>query len=192
MTTWRKLMWMIVWLPMLAACSKKLEPTSMEATSAPVAGETPKAGALLAYEHSISINMPVAQISGRVSAVREACDSARFGACNVLRIEQSDRDASLTVRVVPAGVEPLSGLASQGGAISSRETSAQDLSEAVADNRRQREQLDAYATRLGELAQRKDLAVADLIAVSREQAQVQTQQATLEKEATQQQRLHRY
>jgi hypothetical protein len=120
--------------------------------------------------------------------VRDACEAQRFGACNVLRMQQGEWRSSLTVRATPGAIEPLVSMAGQGGRLASRETHAEDLADAVGDNQRKQAQLDAYAKRLDELASRKDLAVADLITLSHEQAQVQQQRESLQGEAAMQQR----
>ena len=168
---------------LLAACSKK-----QEVAPGAMTGESSKVGAKLAYEHSVEFELPGAQIGSRVGAVREACDAQRFGACNVLRIQQGHGDALLVVRALPGAIEPLVALAGQGGRLASRETHAEDLADVVEDNRQKQMQLDAYAKRLDELAVRKDLAVADLISLSHEQAQVQQQREALQGEAAMQQR----
>jgi len=170
-------------LQALAGCSKK-----QEVAPAPVGGERSKAGAMLAYEHVLRIRLPGAEIAGRLTAARQACETARFGACNVLRIEQAEHDATLAVRIVPEGVEPMAKLASQGGTIGFRQTTAEDLADAVSDNRRQRDLLEKHAQHLTGLAARKDIAVADLIALSREQAAVESQLQSLQAVAANQQR----
>lgn len=143
---------------------------------------------MLAYEHVLRIELPGAEIAGRVAAARQACETAQFGACNVLRIEQTERDARLAVRIVPEGVEPMAKLASQGGSVGFRQTTADDLVDAVNDNQRQRELLEKHAQHLAELAARKDIAVADLIALSHEQAAVEGQLQSLQAAAANQQR----
>jgi len=170
-------------LQALAGCSKK-----QEVSPAPISGERSKASAMLAYEHVLRIRLPGAEIAGRVAAAREACETARFGACNVLRIEQAERDAELAVRIVPEGVEPMAKLASQGGTVGFRQTTAEDLADAVNDNQRQRELLEKHAQHLAELAARKDIAVTDLIALSHEQAAVESQLQSLQAAAANQQR----
>lgn len=179
----RKWMFAVLAVLLLAGCSKK-----QEVAPATLTGEAAKAGAKLAYEHSVGIELPKAQIAARIRAMREACESQRFGACNVLRIQQGEWRSSLVVRAAPDAVEPLVGMAGQGGRFVSRETHAEDLADAVNDNQRRQAQLDVYAKRLDELASRKDLAVADLIALSHEQAQVQQQRESLQGEAATQQR----
>ncbi|KZC23228.1 hypothetical protein RHOFW104T7_15275 [Rhodanobacter thiooxydans] len=167
----------------LVGCSKK-----QEVSPAPISGERSKAGAMLAYEHVLRIRLPGAEIAGRVTAARQACETGRFGACDVLRIEQAEHDAELAVRIVPEGVEPMAKLAAQGGTVGFRQTTAEDLADVVNDNQRQRELLEKHAQHLAELAARKDIAVADLIALSREQASVESQLQSVQAVAANQQR----
>jgi hypothetical protein len=181
--------WHIVVLALavgLTACSRK------QVASAPARFEGEKAtnGAMLAYEHSLDIDLDSGAIAPRIQAVRAACVGASFGPCNVLGLTESNRGGSLTVRIAPEGVARLTALASEGGKIASRRTRAEDIGRAVHDTQRDRDELEAYAKRLDELAARKDLSVSDLIALSREQAGVaekrRAQEAT---SATQQNRL---
>lgn len=182
---WTAKRWMLLATLVLVACgcSKK-----QEAAPSPVAGETAKAGAKLAYEHHLRIQLQGKEIAPRIASVREACESARFGACNVLRIEQSEHDGTLIVRIVPSGVEPLSGIASQNGKLAWRETRAEDLADAVHDNAQKLKQLESYSTQIEQLAQHKDLATSDLIALSHERAQIQVERENLQNIAAQQQR----
>lgn len=166
-----------------AGCSKKQEVGPL-----PIAGETAKAGAKLAYQHHLSIELQASQIAPRMAAVREACESARFGACNLLRLEQGERRGSLTLRVAPAGVEPLSRLATQDGKLTERETKAEDLTEAVNDNGRKLKQLEAYSAQIEQLSQRKDLSASDLIALGHERAKIQVERENLQGVAAQQQK----
>jgi hypothetical protein len=177
--------WMLlaVLLLAVAGCSRK-----QEVTPQPVVGETGKAGAKLAYEHHLRIELKQAQIAPRMAAVREACESARFGACNLLSFDQTDDSGTLRLRVVPAGVEPLSGMASQNGKLASRQTQAEDLADAVDDNAQKLKQLEAYSVQIDQLAQRKDLSASDLISLSHERAQIQVQREDLQNVAAQQQR----
>lgn len=166
-----------------AGCSKKQEVAPL-----PVPGETASGGAKLAYEHHLRITLPEAEIPARMAAVRKACESAQFGACNVLRIEQGENSAMLTLRVVPSGVEPLTGMASKDGTVAWRQTRAEDLADAVNDNEQKLQQLEAYSAQMEQLAQRKDLATSDLIALGHERAQIQVQRESLQNTAAQQQR----
>lgn len=168
---------------LLAGCSRKPGGTS----AAHLVGETPKAGAQLAYEHQLDVTLPSALVIPRLSAARTACESARYGACDVLRIEQSTGNASITVRIVPAGVEPLVALTAQDGKVVERRTTAEDLAPAIADNQNRQSRLLLQQKRLDELAARKGISVGDLIALSREQAAVETELQTLQQAAAMQQ-----
>ena len=179
----RTILLALLLMPLLTACSKKQEVTPQ----ASIGGEKNKAGAALAYEHRLTLRLPSETIAPRLAEARAACESARFGECSVLRIEQSSWDAALIVRIVPAGVEPLVSLAAKGGEVGERETSAEDLAPAVADNQRQQNLLKAQQQRLDALAARKDLAVADLIALGKEQASVESQLQELERQSAGQQ-----
>lgn len=183
--TRRGLAWGMCALLLLAGCSRK-----QEVAPAPLAGESGKAGAMLAYSHMLRIDLPGPSIAGRMAEVRAACENARFGACNVLGIDQGEHGGSLTVRIAPGGVEPLSRLAAKGGRIGLRRTTAEDLSAAVRDNRQQLALLESHAHTLEELAAGKDLSISDRIALSHEQANVQQQlQALRVTEAAQQRQL---
>ena len=94
----------------ISACSP-----SDHSSSASLAGEQGRGGAMLAYEHELQLLLPQALIAPRLQATREACETARFGACNVLRIEQGAGRADITLRIAPAGVEPLVAMAAEGG-----------------------------------------------------------------------------
>ncbi|MDQ4189246.1 DUF4349 domain-containing protein, partial [Pseudomonas aeruginosa] len=96
-------------------------------------GETGKPGTALAYEHRVGIRLPAARIDAQLAASRDACNSERFGQCDVLAIEQRGgigHYAELTVRIVPDGVEKLVAAAAEGGTLESRQTRAEDLAQA--------------------------------------------------------------
>jgi hypothetical protein len=180
--------WQIVTLALaiaLSGCSKK-----QVNAPAPFPGDKSSNGAMLAYEHTLDIDLDREAIAPRIQAVRAACVGSSFGPCNVLALKESDASGSITVRVGPDGVARLTTLASEGGKIASRQTRAEDIGRAVHDTQRDRDELEAYAKRLDELSTRKDLSVGDLIALSREQAGVAEKRRALEAtSATQQNRL---
>jgi hypothetical protein len=144
---------------------------------------------MLAYEHRLDIELPAERIPERLAAAHAACVGATFGACNVLNeIQYEMGSAMLQVRIAPAGVDPLAALAREGGKIASRESKAEDLAEAVMDNRQQQEQLMNYIARLDKLTKNPDIKVSDLITIAQEQAKIQQQLKSLSQEAAQQQR----
>ncbi|MDR1062742.1 MAG: DUF4349 domain-containing protein [Azoarcus sp.] len=142
---------------------------------------------MLAYEHRLNIVLSAELIPARLAAAHAACANATFGTCNVLNeIQYEAGNAVLQVRIDPAGVAPLAALAQEGGKLSSRESKAEDLAEAVMDNRQQQEQLANYAARLNELARSPNIKVSDLITIAQEQAKTQQQLKSLSREAAQQ------
>lgn len=186
----RWLVLLIVALGVLPACEKKAIRVAQPEDA--VAGEQAKAGAFLAYEHAVRIALDERDaIPVRIAAVRDACADERFGACSLLSLEQDSGrypDGRIVVRIVPAGVEPLVKLAAEGGAIRSRKTSAEDLAQAVADNAKQRELLMRQRAKFEELQVRKDLAVADRLALARELTALEVQLDTAEQASAQQRR----
>lgn len=159
---------LLLMLLVLTGCSPK---GHSEATV--ISGEKGKAGAQLAYEHELSLSLPVALLAPRMQATREACESARFGPCNILGIKQDSDGGQMVLRIAPAGVEPLVTMAAEGGKLGQRITTAEDLADAVADVQRRQERLLAQQQRLDDLAKRKDITVGDLISLSKEQANIE-------------------
>jgi hypothetical protein len=169
-----------------AGCAKKATNAAPD-----VHGESAKPGSALAYEHRVSISMAGDAIPARMDAVREACAEGKHGSCSLLRFEQgsgSHPTGLLELRVVPEGVAPLVTMASEGARIGSRETRAEDLTQAVADTGRQTEQLQAQRAKLVEISARKDLSVSDLLTITREVSTIDAQLAELRRTSEGQQR----
>ncbi|MDO5505939.1 MAG: DUF4349 domain-containing protein [Pseudoxanthomonas suwonensis] len=148
-------------------------------------------GATLAYEHSAQVKIAPALIPERVQQVRTACEEARFGQCVVLTVEQQGGDwprASLGMRMVPEAVEPTVAMATDGVELGSRSSRAEDLAVAIRDNDLVRERLGRERDQLLAFQQRRDLAVADMIALSRQLAEVEAQLQASDQTAAQQQR----
>lgn len=175
----RSLAWMgLLGLLFVVGCSHK----TVAEGGASVSGEVSRQGAYLAYEHTVSIEVASDAINSRVEAVRAACVEERFGSCSVLRIDSSSGkypSGGLSLRVVPAGVEPLVALGSDGGRVGYRQTRAEDLAEAVADVARQKQLLELQRDKLAEFQSRADLTVGDAISLTRELAQIETSLAAL-------------
>lgn len=184
---------------LLAACSEKSVPADMSVAGAPMARETAKAAAdaeggiasYLAYEHTVGISLAADAMAPRVEALQAACDDGRFGECVVLNVWQQGGDhpgASLGMRIVPAGVEPMIALASDGAELGSRSTRAEDLAVVVRDNALTQERLGKELERLREFQARRDLAVADMIALSERMASAEAQLEAAERQAAQHRR----
>src|SRR5690606_27748062 len=186
----------------LVACSDKVQQESAVGgagfAAAPPAAARARAGdadgdmrAMLAYEHHAGVVLPAGEIAPRMQQAKAACEDGRFGACVVLdaRNQAGDRpSASLGMRIVPAGVEPMIALASQDARVGSRSTHAEDLAVQVRDNALVQERLRNEMARLQEFQQRRDLAVADMIALSRQLAETQAQLDAAEREGAQHRR----
>ncbi|MGO1068637.1 DUF4349 domain-containing protein [Lysobacter sp. CA199] len=148
-------------------------------------------GVLLAYEHRVQVRLPGERIAAQAAAVQAACNTGKFGACAVLGMNQSggdDPSAMLQVRIVPAGVEPLIGLAGKGDEIAERSIQADDLATAVRDNAMRQDRLQKEHARLLEFQERKDLKVADVLTLSSRIAEIESQLQAAQQEAAQQQR----
>lgn len=176
-----------------ALCGCARPPGEVAADGGAPAPPAPPAaqGDALAYEHDVRIELPADQIGQRIAAVRAACQSAQFGTCALLAVEQDggrEPSGSVRVRTVPDGVEPLVQLAGQHGEVAARSTRAEDLAQQIADTGLAQARLQKEHARLLELQQRRDLAVSDLLAVSKRLAEIEAQAQQTQQESAQQQR----
>lgn len=182
-----------------AAAAADAAPAPMRAMSPPAPPPPPPPGSILqapkgtflAYEHDARVRLPGKDIGAHVAAVRDACQQARFGDCAVLEISQRGDPfpgGEIVVRTAPAGVEPLLRLAGDGGEISQRSTTAEDLAQQVADTRLTRARLENEHARLLEYQRRGDLKMADLLTLSRRLAEIESGLQVAGQDAAQQQR----
>ncbi|MCW5581259.1 MAG: DUF4349 domain-containing protein [Luteimonas sp.] len=154
-------------------------------------GSPSGAPSFLAYEHNIAIELPGADIAARLERARQACIDATFGECVVLSVWQAGGDhpsATLGMRLVPEGVEPMIALAGEGARLGSRSTRAEDLAVVVRDNDLAQQRLRKERERLQEFQSRRDLAVADMIALSRQLAETEAQLEAAEQSGAQHRR----
>ena len=168
-------------------------PPRVAEAAADAADATADAGlaSFLAYEHDATVTLPAARIAARLQEAQDACTGAKFGDCVVLTVRQQGGDwpsATLGVRIVPAGVEPMIALASAGAELGSRSTRAEDLAVLVRDNSLAQDRLRGERERLQEFQARRDLAVADMIALSRQLAEVEAQLEAAERQGAQHRR----
>ncbi len=174
---------------------------SLAQESAPIAAADTAAGgaarnqaeaqAMLAYEHSVDIALPEDDIVARMQEAQQACRQAKFGDCVVLNVRQQGGDypsASLGMRIAPAGVEPMIALASRDAELGSRSTHAEDLAVVVRDNAVAQDRLRRERERLQEFQARRDLAVADMIALSKQLAETEAQLQAAQQEGAQHRR----
>jgi hypothetical protein len=177
----------------LAACNREAEQAASAPAAEPGRAADSAAGAaqlqaMLAYEHDVEIRLPAEQIPPRLKLVQSACASGKFGACVVLGVRQQGGDspiASLKMRVVPAGVEPLIAAAGNEDEIGSRNTRAEDLAVAVTDNTLLQDRLRRQHARLSEFQQRDTLAIADMITLSQQLAETEAQLEAAAREGAQ-------
>lgn len=173
---------------LMAACGNDRHAA---AGGAAMAAAQPAQDQALAYEHEVSVVLEADVLQPRLAQVQAACQEARFGPCEVLAVSHHGGDwpsARLVARIAPQGVEPLIAQAGEGGELGSRVTRAEDLAHAVADNARTRDRLQREQARLQEFGQRPDLAVADMIALSRQASEVEVALEAAAQEQAQQQR----
>lgn len=148
-------------------------------------------GEFLAYEHDVTLRLDAERIAARVQTLQEACMRKQHGDCTVLEVSQHGGDyprGTLTVRIVPAGVEPLIAAASEGADLGARSTHAEDLAEAVRDNALTRSRLQKELSGLRAFQQRRDLSVTDMIALSQQVSKLEAQVEAADQEAAQQRR----
>ncbi len=179
--------WVVFCVILLAVvgCAKKV-------TSAPEAANSvdgiANVESQLAYEHSVTFELPLPLVPVRMGELRKACTDHAHGRCSLIEYEASSsayRAGRMVVRLAPEAVEPLVTRAGQGGKSTERSTRAEDLSVAVADNARARDRMEAQARRLDALAERNDLSVADHLQLARELATLEAERAAAERLAAQ-------
>jgi hypothetical protein len=157
-------------------------PTDKPAKAAAHDGEA----SMLAYEHEVEVRLDADRIEATLDAVRSACESKRFGACQILSAERrGGRNAhgSLRMRAEPRAIEPLISSGGKGGEVVARDTTAEDLAVAVRDNTLLRDRLRKQHARLLEFQDRKDLKVDDVIALSDQLSRVEAELEAAERDA---------
>lgn len=144
---------------------------------------------LLAYEHTVLIELPAASLGARMAEVRSACAEGRYGRCSLLEYSESGGEQAsgrLRMRLAPEAVEPIVAGAAASAREARRSTRAEDLAVAVADNARQRDRLGLQQQRLDALAARPDLSVAEHLQLARELSALEAELMAAERQAAQQ------
>jgi hypothetical protein len=184
----------------LVGCGEPSETTARgSAASAPdglaQAAARPTGQSQLAYQHRLSIETAPESVAARFERARDACQAAAESGCVVLTATIDTGDpkrllrphASLLVRLPHDAVEPfihalllpLPDQQASDAVLRSRSTTAEDLTEAIADIERRLKQLMDYRERLTALAARPDAKLDELIKVENELSTVQSQIETL-------------
>ncbi|MCU1065176.1 DUF4349 domain-containing protein [Stenotrophomonas maltophilia] len=181
---------MPVLLLALAACGKHGDVAADAGGGAEAAVASPE-GAFLAYEHDVQIQLDAAQIAPRIQQVAQACQSAKFGDCAVLQVDQRSGEqpsGEVKVRIAPKGTEPLIAMAGEGGKLQSRSTRAEDLAQQVADTALTKARLEKEHARLLSYQDRKDLKIEDLMAITTRLSEIEAGVEQANKDSAQQRR----
>ncbi|WP_164263541.1 DUF4349 domain-containing protein [Stenotrophomonas maltophilia] len=175
----------------LGACAKQGDMVGDAGATAAEAAIASPEGAFLAYEHDVQVQLEAAQIAPRIQKIAQACQSAKFGDCAVLQVEQHGGEqpsGEVKVRIAPKGTEPLIAMAGEGGKLQSRNTRAEDLAQAVADTALTKARLEKEHARLLSYQDRKDLKVEDLMAITTRLSEIEAGVEQANKDAAQQRR----
>jgi len=183
-------------LLLLAGCDQAPTNTATSAgmarsMAAPAAMKLAESGPKLAYHHWLEFEMPAASVAPRYERARDKCLGEPAGGCvlTAASIDAGDAragrgpHASLTIRLPHAEVagyeqalaEPVAGEAAGAVALRARNTTADDLTQAIQDTDRRLAQLTDYRDRLTDLAKRSDAKVEDLIKVEQELSNTQNE-----------------
>ncbi len=131
----------------------------------------------LAYEHSITLDVPEARVPAVSAAAQAAC--TRLGsACEMLESQLetgSHPSAALKFRASPEGVRTLTQALSREGEVTGQATKAEDLAVPMADAAKRLAMLADYRTKLEGLQARAANDVDALIKVQHELATVQSE-----------------
>jgi len=174
----------------LGGCAAPNGEVAADAGAAAAAIASPE-GAMLAYEHDLNIKLEAAQIAPRVKKIADACQSARFGDCAVLQVQQQGGEhpsGLIRFRVAPKGVEPLIMLAGEGGEVASRNTQAEDLAQQVADTALTRARLENEHARLLAYQADRNIKMADLLEITRRLSEIEAGVEQANKDAANQRR----
>ena len=188
---WTRVVAMPVLLLALAACAKHGDVAADAGATAAEAAVASPEGAFLAYEHDVQVQLEAAQIAPRIQQVAQACQSAKFGDCAVLQVDQRSGEqpsGEVKVRIAPKGTEPLIAMAGEGGALQSRNTRAEDLAQEVADTALTKARLEKEHARLLSYQDRKDLKIEDLMAITTRLSEIEAGVEQASKDAAQQRR----
>lgn len=144
-----------------------------------IAAAPAKRAGTLAYEHSVTVELPQAFLAARLAELRTACESRQELTCTVLDVsfdtENEVPTGHIRVRLAPAAVDTVIEIAAKDGRITSRSTHGEDLAEPISDTERELSLLSTHRDRLSEFLKRKDLSVDQVISLSREISSTQTQ-----------------
>jgi hypothetical protein len=148
-------------------------------------------GSQLAYAHEVRVRLAADKLASSLGKARDACVAQSFGPCDVLNENLQAGDypsGELQVRAAPSAVAGLVKVASEGGVIAQRSTSAEDLAAAVRDNGLRRKRLELQHAKLTEILERGRGDMDQLVAITERLAALEAELGAAEQESAQQQR----
>ena len=160
-----------------AAGSNELSRVAMAGAAGPVGARAKDD--TLAYEHTVTIEIVKVLLPARLREIEAACRAVPAAGCTILDVSLNSREdlpnGNIRMRLAPDGIESIIALASKDGTVIARTSHAEDLAEPISDTERRLALMNVHRDRLAEFMKSKDLKVEQLIAVSRELADVQSQ-----------------
>jgi hypothetical protein len=148
-------------------------------------------GSQLAYAHEVRVRLAADKLAASLGKARDACVAQSFGPCDVLNENLQAGDypsGELQVRAAPSAVAGLVKVASEGGTIAQRSTSAEDLAAAVRDNGLRRKRLELQHAKLTEILAQGHGNMDQLMEITDRLAEIEAQLGQADQEAAQQQR----
>lgn len=174
-----KLSALILLVLLLAACgqSNSLDEGGAQYASKDLSLQRSK-NPFLAYEHRISVEVEKAGLLDTFNKIIDKCVNDTEHQCVVLSSSHkagSYSYAGIQMRLSPEGVKHYMEFVSAAGEVSSQSTTAEDLTDVIADTEKRLDMLMSYSSKLEQLEQDPNNNIDSLIKISSEMAQVQTQ-----------------
>lgn len=142
----------------------------------------PGAEQYIAYSHSLGLRLPKGGVDAMMQSHIEACREAGTNTCivvnsNTYNYDEDRVNGNLSIKAKPDWIEAFLSAVDQateaaGGEITSRSTSAVDLTRAIIDTASRLDAQKTLQTRLEGLLERRDGTLGDLLQIERELARV--------------------
>lgn len=166
----------LIFALILAGCSSSVPIESgANVSSKAVAGTSKKQN--LAYEHSLDLTIEQDKLAVLVSQVQDNCKAAPENACTLLEsriTSSSGTTAHLKLRATSVEIKKLIALLTGKAKVTNQSTLAEDLTAPMFDIEKKVAMLSAYRLQLEALSKRANNDLDQLIRLSRELAQVDT------------------
>ena len=154
-----------------------------------------KSSPYLAYEHWVGVAIEEDSLTGQYETLVAACSADRNNECTVLDAQISlsyNASATIRLRVLPAGVQALVDVATEGAEVVEKRTHVEDLEEAISDVEARIAMLTTIRDKLLDIESRAVDDVDSLIKVASELTRVQSElEQLLGQNAAQRQRIEK-